>query len=219
MVVLLLGAAAVHAEEPTSAPAAPGPSAPPVMSTEDAAVADVPKAFLEQVLKVDVGNHITEGRTNKPLTHREVFQRMGRADLLKESDDRVSRRTAFLIIGAGAAVVGAAVGIVLIATGPKLASVECESNITVYNEVCVPAANRHNISGAASIATGVVTGLLFATLAYWQNPDVLDRDATSALLGTYNAQLVKRLREKPSGFKVLPVLTPDGGLLAASLRF
>jgi hypothetical protein len=48
---------------------------------------------------------------------------------------------------------------------------------------------------------------------------VLTRDQTLALVSGYNSQLAKRLRAKPQGLKLLPVVTPDGAMLSAALRF
>lgn len=195
------------------------PSAPPVMSTEQAEVAQVPTGFLDQALKVDVKNQITEGRSATPVTHRQLFERMGRADLITESFARAQRRTVLAVTGAVVAGLAIAAGTVVIATGPRLASIECESSVQIYNEVCVPRANAHNYSGTAIIAAGVVTGLLLGTLAYWSDPDVLTRDETAALISTYNSQLAKRLKQPPSGWKIVPVVTPDGAAVAASVKF
>jgi hypothetical protein len=189
------------------------------MSTEQAEVAQVPKGFLDQALKVDVKNQITEGRSATKLTHRQLFERMGRTDLVAESVAREQRRVWLAVSGGAIAVAGAVVGSIFIATGPKLASPECESSVQIYNEICVPRANQHNIAGTAIIATGVVTGLLLGTLAYWSDPSVLNRDETSALISSYNSALAKKLKSPPSGWKILPVITPDGAVVAASVKF
>ena len=207
---LLLASLRVFAQEMTP---------PPVMAAEDAEVAQVPTGFLDQALKVDVKNRITEGKAGTLVTHRQLYERTGRIDLVTQSDNRAARRL-WLAISAGV-VAGAAgiVGGVLIATAPRLNTVECESDVRVYNDVCVPRAAQHNVAGTAVIATGVVTGLLLGTLAFWSDPDVLTRDQTLALVSGYNSQLAKRLRAKPQGLKLLPMVTPDGAMLSAALRF
>ncbi|MBL8913776.1 MAG: hypothetical protein JNM17_23945 [Archangium sp.] len=197
------------------------PSAPPVMSTEAAEVAQVPTGFLDQALKVNVKNEITEGRSGNRLTHRQVFERMGRTDLIAESLAREQRRTLLAITGGIIAGVAIGAGITVIATGPKLASPECEADVRIYNEICVPRANAHNYTGTAIIVGGVVTGLLLGTIAYWSDPNVLTRDETASLIGTYNSQLAKRLKNSPSGLKLklMPSIGPDGAALTASLKF
>jgi hypothetical protein len=205
---LLLGSPAM-AEDPTP---------PPVMPTEVAEPA-LPTAFLDQALKVDAKNQVTQGRDQKPLTHRELFMKVERPDLVAKSDAMAQRRT-WLTVGAvslsSASIIA---GAILIATAPRLASIACESSVMVYNEICVPRANAHNISGTAVIATGVVASLLMAGFAFNSNPAVLDRDETAALVSGYNSKLARQLRRPPAGIRFLPVVTPDGASLTASLRF
>lgn len=202
----------------SSAALAGEPSPPPVMPTEVAEPA-LPPQFLDQALKVDVDNHITQGRAKTPLSHRELFQTMGRADLLAKSDSMITRRR-WLIVGAiGLSTAAIVTGSILIATAPRLASPACESSVQVYNEICVPRANQHNISGTAIIVTGVVGALLMAGFAYGSDPAVLSRDETVSLVGAYNSQLARQLRRPPAGLRLLPMVTPDGASLTASLRF
>lgn len=189
------------------------------MSTEQAEVSQVPSGFLDQALKVDVKNEITEGRSATPVTHRQLFERLGRTDLVAESTAREQRRLWLLVSAGAVAVAGVVSGSIFIATGPNLASPACESDVRIYNEVCVPRAAQHNIAGTALIATGVATGLLLATLAYWSDPRVLTRDETSALISSYNSGLAKKLKTTPSGWKITPVITPDGAAVAASVKF
>lgn len=202
----------------SSAALAEEPSAPPVMPAEVAEPA-LPPQFLDQALKVDVDNHITQGRAQAPLSHRELFERMGRSDLLAKSDSMITRRR-WLIVGAiGLSAASIVAGSILIATAPNLATPACESSVQVYNEICVPRANQHNISGTAIIVTGVVGALLMAGFAYGSDPAVLSRDETVSLVGTYNARLARQLRRPPAGLRLLPMVTPDGASLTASLRF
>ena len=83
----------------------------------------------------------------------------------------------------------------------------------------MPRANAHNISGTAVIATGVVASLVMAGFAFNANPDVLDRDQTASLVSSYNSKLARNLRRPPAGIRLLPVVTPDGAALTASLKF
>lgn len=188
---------------------------PPVMAAEPA----MPSAFLDQALKVDGKNRITEGRAGKELTHRELFERMGRADLITKSEANASRRLWLTVAATSVAVVGITVGTILIATAPNLATPACENDVRIYNEVCVPEAARHTISGTASIVGGVALGLVLAGLAYGSDPVVLNRDETTSLVSAYNSRLAKELRNKPSGFRLMPIITPEGGTLTASLKF
>jgi hypothetical protein len=191
---------------------------PPVLPTEQAEPV-LPPTFLDRALKVDVDNHITQGRTATPVSHREFFERLGRADLLAKSADLEKRRK-WLIIGSVALSTAAIVtGSILIATAPNLATPACESSVQVYNEICVPRAAQHNISGTAVIVTGVVGALLMAGFAYGSDPSVLTRDETAALVGSYNSRLARELRRPPAGLRLIPMVTPEGASLTASLRF
>lgn len=205
---LLLGSTALAQE----------PSPPPVMPTEVAEPA-LPATFLDQALRVDVKNQITRGRAQTPVSHRELFEQLGRADLLERSQALATRRT-WLIVGAVALSTAAIItGSILIATAPNLATPACENSVQVYNEICVPRAKEHNISGTAIIAGGVVGSVLLAGFAYASNPDVLTRDETAALIGTFNSRLARQLRRPPAGLRLIPLVTPDGAWLTASLRF
>lgn len=205
----LLLSATASAEELTPPPVLPAEAAEPAL----------PTAFLDQALKVDDKNRVTQGRSQVPLTHRELFVRLERSDLVEKSDQLALRRT--WLIGGSIALSSAAiiVGSILIATAPRLASVECESSVAVYNEICVPRANAHNISGTVTIATGVVGALLMAGFAWNSNPAVLDRDETAVLVSGYNSKLARQLRRPPAGIRFLPMVTPDGASLTAALRF
>jgi hypothetical protein len=206
--VLLLGSAALAQET----------SPPPVMPTE-AADPVLPTAFLDQALKVDSNNRISRGRSQETVSHRELFEQLGRTDLLARSQDLAAKRT-WLIVGAVALSTAAIVtGSILIATAPNLATPACENDVDVYNNVCVPQAAQHNISGTAVIVSGVVGALLMAGFAYGSDPAVLTRDETVALVSTFNSRLARTLRRPPAGLRVLPLVTPDGAWLTASLRF
>lgn len=205
---LLLGSAAL----------AEGLSPPPVMPTEEAEPV-LPSTFLDQALKVDVDNHISQGRAQTPMSHRALFEKMGRTDLLTKSADLAMRRR-WLIVGSTALSAAAIVtGTILIATAPNLATPACESNVQVYNEICVPRAAQHTVSGTAVIVTGVVGALLMAGFAYGSDPAVLTRDETAALVSTYNSKIARDLRRPPNGFRLIPLVSPEGAWLTASLRF
>jgi hypothetical protein len=190
-------------------------SPPPVMPAEDPA----PAGFLDKALRVDGKNRVTEGRAGAPVTHRELFQRLGRADLLQQSAAAAERRLGFLVGAAVAALAGVTTGAVLLGTMVNLATPACEGDVKVYNEVCVPAAQRNLIGGVASLAAGVALGSLFAGLAFSSDPAVLDRDGTTALVSRYNARLLRELRARPSSLRLMPAIAADGASLTASLRF
>lgn len=194
------------------------PTPPPVMPTELAEPA-LPPAFLDQAIKVDAKNQVTQGRADTPLTHRELFVKLQRTDLVEKSDLLAARRKGLIIASVSVGSASIIGGAILIATAPKLASIACESSVQVYNELCVPRANAHNISGTAIIATGVVGALLMAGFAFNTNPNVLDRDETAALVSSHNSRLARQLRRPPASLRLSPMVTPDGASLTASLRF
>ena len=205
----LLFSGAASAEEPTP---------PPVLPTEEAEPA-LPSVFLDKALKVDTDNRITQGRAQRPLSHRELFRELGRTDLLSKSDELARKRIWLVVSSVAVGTASIVAGSILIATGPNLASVACESSVQTYNEICVPRSKAHNISGVAIMATGVTTALILAGFAFNTSPNVLDRDETVALVSTYNSQLARRLRRPPEGLRLIPMVTPDGASLTASLRF
>ncbi len=193
-------------------------SVPPVMSTEEADPA-LPTEFLDKALKVDARNQITMGRAQTPVAHRELFLQLDRSDLVTKSELLATRRKWLIIGSVGLSSAAIVTGIILIATAPRLTSIECESSVQVYNDICVARANQHNISGTAVIVTGVVGALLMAGFAYNSDPRVVDADETAALVSTFNSRLARQLRRPPAGLRFLPMVTPDGASLSASLRF
>lgn len=201
-----------------SAALAQEPSPPPVLPTEEAEP-PLPAAFLDQALKVDGKNQVSRGRAQEKVSHRELFALVGRTDLIAKSDAMIVRRTWLIIGSVTLATAGLATGIALIATAPNLATPACENSVMIYNEVCVPNARAHNISGTAAITAGVLGALLMAGFAYNSDPRVLDRDETAALIGGFNSKLARMLRRPPAGLRLLPMVTPDGATLTASLRF
>lgn len=201
-----------------SVPQAQELSPPPVAPAEEAEPA-LPTTFLDQALKVDGKNQVSRGRAQTPVSHRELFELTGRADLIAKSDALIVRRKWLIIGSISVAAAGLATGIALIATAPNLATPACENSVMIYNEVCVPNARTHNISGTAVIAAGVLGALLLAGFAYNSDPNVLDRDATAALISGFNSKLARMLRRPPASLRLLPIVTPDGAILTASLRF
>lgn len=194
------------------------PTPPPVLTTEEAEPA-LPAEFLDQALKVDGKNQVTRGRAQTPVSHRDLFELTGRADLIAKSDALIARRKWLIIGSVTLAAAGIATGVALIATAPNLATPACENSVQIYNEVCVPNARAHNISGTAVIAGAVLGALLMAGFAYNSDPNVLDRDETAALTSGFNSKLARALRRPPAGLRILPMVTPDGATLIASLCF
>lgn len=190
------------------------PSAPPIIETP---TTGVPQGFTDAALRVNRLNVITEGRSGKELSHRELFSRLGRTDLLAQSDAVQTRRTVLFVAAGAVAVAGLITGTVLLATSPNLATPQCENDVAVYNEICVPQARQHLTGGVVAYAGGVVGALVLGGLAFLSDPRVLDVDGTSRLVGLYNAQLLRTMRA--NGVTVVPVVTTGGAMMAASLRF
>ena len=190
-----------------------------VASAEELAEPALPAEFLDKALRVDASNHITLGRTQTPLTHRELYVQLGRTELVAQSELLAARRNWLIAGSVGLASAAIVTGVILIATAPKLASPACESSVQIYNEFCVPRANQHNISGTAVIIGGVVGALLMAGFAYNSDPRVLDVDQTASLVSSFNSRLARQLRRPPAGLRFLPMVTPEGATLTASLRF
>lgn len=224
--VLVLGVlfpALAFAQEP----APPEPAPPPIVPAEGvetpAETSAMPSEFFSKFLHVDVRGQVSVGREKRPISHRELFELAGRTDLVARSDQLASRRL-WLAVGAGAtAVAGGVTGAVLLLTSPKLASPACEASVQVYNEICVPRVALHQTGATIAFAGGFAIAALLATLSYWSNPDVTNRDETSAIASSYNAKLARELRKqsaaRPAPVNVAPVLLPGFGGLVAQLRF
>lgn len=195
----------------------PEPSVPPPPPEVEAPVSAATTLFAAQALRVDSKNRISDG-AHLEVSHRELFSRLGREDLLALSDQALVRRKIFIASSIAVLVASAVTGAIILATGPNLASAYCSSDIHIYNDLCVPRAREHTTAGTATILGGVAGALLLATLAWWSDPDLMDRDATSKLVSTYNVMLAKKLRT-PNNVKFLPMISSDGAMLAASLRF
>ena len=198
---------------PPPAEAVPTPSAPPM----PVVAPGVPPSFVDSALRVDRDNVITEGKAGTPVSHRELFTRLGRTDLLEKSDAAKTRRTALFIAAGGVLLAGAVTGIAFLATSPNLATPACENDVRVYNDICVPKVREHTSIGVGSLVGGVVGALLLGGIAFLSDPRVLNADATSRLVGIYNAQLLRKLRGET--VTLVPVITNEGAAMSASLHF
>jgi hypothetical protein len=209
-VVLLATQAFAQSPEPELTPPPDAPT-----STEPPAPPPLPPAFFERMLTVDEKGRVYEGRQRRLLTREEVLERLERPDLFEKSD-AIARKRLTLAISAGlVAVTGAAVGIALIATAPPVATVECESDVQTYNEVCVPRHMAYETAGSVVLVVGIVGASLLATFAWWSNPDPVRRDEATAAVSAYNGKLKRSLAPPPVSWRVAPWLAPGQGGLAA----
>ena len=210
--MLLLSAVPTHAEE------APTPPPPPPEHTS------LPREFLEQFLSFDpTSNQVLMGRQRRPLSRTEFFNLLGRPELVAQSESLSQQR---VILGVTAGAVAAA-GIITAAVAwgglPDLNSSFCIASTENYNNVCTSQYMQRQSLGAAGLVGGLTLGALFATFAYWADPNVLSADQTVALASQHNAALMQRARAAHQGttpqLHLLPYATLQGGGLLTSFVF
>lgn len=219
VLLVALGAGAQEGAPPEAStpPPAGAPAPDPLPPPPDAPTSTPPPAaFFEQMLTVDLKGRVYEGRKRYRLSATEVFERLGRTDLLEESARLRRRRTSLWVAAAVTGVTLVATGAVLLGLAPSPATPTCEADVTYYNQVCVPRYQAYQTAGSAVLVTGIVAGSVLASLAWWTNPDVLSRDEMTALVAGYNARLRRQLSGgAPSGVRLLPFVgNGQGGLLA-----
>lgn len=184
----------------------------------------LPPAFNDQFVTVDQEGKATVGKQHRPITRLELFELAGRDDLIQKSASAAKWRLGLIIAGATVAVAGAATAVALFATLPDFSRAPCQGGklgtpeMAYYRDVCLPQAELHTVGGTIGIIAGATLAGLAFTLAFWNDPDVLDRHETMALASKYNAALKKRLLQAPpASFLLVPVIGPGGGGLVARL--
>ena len=224
LLALSAGAQAESSESPPPTPppeatAPPDVSEPPAPPTAEPAVT-VPGTFYDRMLTVDAKGRVYEGRARTLLPARDVFERAGRTDLLERSGTLATRRTALAVSAAILGVASVAVGVSLIALAPWPGTTVCEADVFYYNDVCVPRYHAYQNAGSAVLVAGLISSAVLAGLAWNTNPDVLNRDEMTKLVSAYNAQLKKSLTASgPSSLRVAPWVGPNGGGVAAMMRW
>jgi hypothetical protein len=180
------------AQAQTMTPTAPTPPpiSPPVVAAEE----DRSVTFTED-------EKILYGAERKELTPLELFGVLGRTDLLERSKENTERRKWLLISAIAVAAVGVGVGIAVLATGPNLENGRCNSDVTYYNSVCVPANTAHQAGGIAAIGGGLVIGGILASIAWWSRPEVFTRYELQKFIDQHNASLATG-GKTPSSFKL-----------------
>lgn len=179
----------------------------------------MPAAFFDDVLSWDLGaNQALKGKERIALSRNEFFERVGRVDLIEKSNSLRSRRIG-LMVSAGTLVVGGTIaGVLVLSRSPDMNSSFCVANVDNFNR-CHDTNRVHQTGGIGVMAGSYVAAMLLATLAWWSNPDVLDGDEAIHLVSQYNAGLLKRLRASKGSLKWMPMVSPDGALLAVTGRF
>lgn len=224
LLALSAGAQAESSEAPPPTPP-PEATAPPVVSEPPAPPtaeppAAVPSSFYDRMLTVDTKGRVYEGRARTLLPARDVFGRMGRTDLLEQSNTLSRRRTGLAVSAAILGVASVAVGVSLIALAPWPGTPVCEADVFYYNDVCVPRYHAYQNAGSAVLVAGLISSAVLAGLAWNTNPDVLNRDEMTKLVSAYNAKMKKSLVGiDPSSLRIAPWVGPNGGGVAAMMRW
>ncbi len=183
------------------------------------AVGVTPPAFFDEALVWDsTQNAPLLGREKKVLGRLEFYERVGRLDLVAASNSAMHRRIGFAVASGVLAVTGVVAGIVMLSKSPNMNSAFCVDSVDNYN-FCNTQNRFQQIGGIVFVAAGLGSAMLLATIAYWQSPEVVDRDETIHLVSQYNATLLKKLRDVPNSLRWMPAVSPEGGMLAVSGRF
>lgn len=224
LLALSAGAQAESSESPPPTPplestAPPEVSEPPAPPPAEPSVT-VPSSFYERMLTVDAKGRVYEGRARTLVPARDVFERAGRTDLLEQSGSLSRRRTGLAVSAIILGVTSVAVGVSLIALAPWPGTPVCEADVNYYNNVCVPRYHAYQNSGAGVLVAGLISSAVLAGLAWNTNPDVLNRDEMTKLVSAYNAKLKRDLTASgPSSLRVAPWVGPNGGGVAAMMRW
>jgi hypothetical protein len=187
----------------------PVPATPPIIAAEE----DRSVIFTDDY-------KILYGETHRELTAVQLFEVLGRSDLVAQANTNSKRRTALVISGVSVAVVGLGAGIALLATAPNLQTGRCNMEADYYNNVCLPRNSAHQIGGAASIAGGIIIGAILGSVAWWSRPEVFTRYELGKFIDQHNAELVNASK-KPSSFhfELSPSVSPSFAGLVATGTF
>lgn len=151
-----------------------------------------------------------------PIGPRRFYTELGRDDLIEQLASNRSRRTMLLLGGAVLFGIGNVVGYLgyYVWLGEQV--------VDIYQrDLFTPV-------GSPLIVTGIgigVAGLIVAVIGYLQNPRPLSPAQERELLAEHNQRAATARRPTPAaspavtGVSLLPLLLPDGGGAALTLRF
>lgn len=189
--------------------AVPTPASPPIIAAEED----------RSVIYTD-DYKILYGEARKELTAVQLFEVLGRTDLVEQANTNAKRRTVLMISGISVAAVGLVAGIVLLATSPNLMTGRCNMEAAYLNDVCLPLNSLHQVGGAASIAGGIIIGAILGSVAWWSRPEVFTRYEMGKFIDQHNAELVNA-NKKPTSFhfELSPSVSPSFAGLVATGSF
>jgi hypothetical protein len=136
---------------------------------------------VERVEMVD--DHIYRGAS--VLTPRDFFGLVGRTDLVQRSESNLVRRRWLVGSAIAVAVVGVALGVVLLALTPNGNAPYCVSTVE-RSQQCDEQIGLYNRGGIISISSGLVLGGVLAALGILSNPDVLSPKELTPMVDAYN---------------------------------
>jgi len=165
-----------------------------------------------------------EGIERRHLDARELYVRLGRQDLVEKADARDRERSAYLFVGGGALLAGAAGVVVAYATAPDLNGAPCTSSVYTYN-ACIGTDRAHQLAGTVAAAAGGVLGLTLIFRGLGMSTTPISHGEAASLVQTHNGATLRSLRSpRPapaaeSRLRLAPQLGPQGGGLFAFLTF
>lgn len=153
------------------------------------------------------------GNPPRQVTPVELFQALGRQDLVDRARANAARRLG-LFIAAGVLAAGAvAVAAALWATAPEMGGTSrCNSgDLAYYNTVCQPQWVLHTQGGTFALVGGLAAAGVLATFALFTRPDVFTPFELQQFIREHNASL--------AWLRLTPWLSPAGAGLAARAAF
>lgn len=189
--------------------AVPTPATPPIIAAEE----DRSVVYTDDY-------KILYGETRKELTAVQLFEALGRTDLVDQANTNSKRRTVLMISAISVAAIGLGAGIALLATAPNLMTGRCNMEAAYLNDVCLPLNSLHQVGGAASIAGGLIIGAILGSVAWWSRPEVFTRYEMGKFIDQHNAELVNA-NKKPTSFHfdLSPSVSPTFAGLVATGTF
>jgi hypothetical protein len=202
----LLAAAALlslpaRAQAPADAPVPP-PSAPPAQGAPEG-------------LQVTVTDDDQVLLRSRPVSPRQLFEALGREDLVAQADANAARRRALIIAGTAVAVAGVTAGLLVFAAGPDFSKLPCNTDDPRVFQACQDDHRAHTIAGTVPLFASLAVGGLLVTLGILTLPDVFTPYELHKFIRQHNASL-----DPPKAtFRLAPWLSPGGGGLAGAGTF
>jgi hypothetical protein len=182
--------------------------------------------FMKSYVSYDEDKGFTEGKHHSPLERDVFYQRIGRSDLVEQSDSLKLRKNVLLVGACAVALAGIIGAVAAVASNPDPNSVACNQDNATYNR-CIDRGRNDDVLAAGSVVVGGLAASVMAWFGFHMNLEPVDSSEAKRLASQYNGELRRRLslgssRETEPSTRSMTLgmtMTPDahGGQLM--LRF